>query len=66
MLHLNTNHSTSSLPEVRYHSASADESYCVQVFLGDSYHSMYMDAETARSFAERILAAVPAVEVVAP
>ena len=47
-------------PEVRYHPGSSDEGMAVQAFLGSSYQSLYMTVDEARSFAEQILAAVPA------
>lgn len=48
---------------VRYYPSRNDD-YEVQIlFGGRAYQTLYMDAATARSLAEQILAAVPAPEV---
>jgi hypothetical protein len=60
MLHLTTNFNSDRPTEVRFYPDRGD-SYEVQVFLGgDSHHSIYMSAETARAFAQQILDTVPA------
>ena len=64
-MYLSTGHTARQPVDVRYYPNTEDTDMSVQVFLGDSFHTLYMSAEEARSFAEQILAALP-VEVEVP
>lgn len=59
MSHLNTSHSTDETFDVRYTPRDGSD-WEVQVFLGSSFHTLYMSVEEARSFAEALLAVIPA------
>ena len=60
-IHFNTSHRVDSAAgiEVRYHPDQGHEDYRVQIFLGDSFHTLYTSVEDARAFAEQILSVLP-------
>jgi hypothetical protein len=59
MSHLSMSRSSDQPFDVRYVPRGGGD-WDVQVFLGSSYQTLYMSVEEARSFAESLLAAIPA------
>jgi hypothetical protein len=58
-IHLNSSHTAGSL-DVNYAPRPTHPDYEVQIFLGDSFHTLYMSVEDTLQFVAQLLDAVPA------
>lgn len=58
-MYLSTGYTADRPAEVRYYPTVQDSDMAVQVFLGNSFHTLYMNVEEARQFARDLLAAIP-------